>query len=126
MPSCIISFNMLQHDGCDGTSRYNFARNFTGPLLNLLFYNNGYHTIHHMHPGLHWSELPERHRADVAPYIAPLLDQRNILGYIWRTFVWPGIRIDWKGARWTPPPPEPDQQWFSELITETYSTGEAN
>jgi fatty acid desaturase len=93
---CIISLNLLQHDGCDPDSRYNFARNFTGDWLNFFCYNNGYHTIHHLHPGLHWSVLPQRHEVEILPYIAPSLDQQHILTYIWRTFINPGIRIDWE------------------------------
>lgn len=158
---CIISLNLLQHDGCDPESRYNFSRNFTGKWLNFFCYNNGYHTIHHLHPsvtqrgisgcrmmtsaircqichsshlfsvlsflisGLHWSLLPDRHEKELIPYIAPALDQPYILTYIWRTFVYPGIRIDWEGNPWTPPPLEPDVPWFYEQ-TETYSTGETN
>lgn len=42
---CIVSLNLLQHDGCDADSRHNFSRNFTGRWLNFFCYNNGYHTI---------------------------------------------------------------------------------
>ena len=122
---CIISLNMLQHDGCDPDSKYNFARNFTGKWLNFFCYNNGYHTIHHLHPGLHWSVLPERHEKELLPYIAPSLDQPYVLTYIWRTFINPGIRIDWEGKPWQPPPLEPDEPWFMDT-SETYSTGEQN
>ena len=93
---CIISLNLLQHDGCDPDSRYNFARNFTGEWLNFFCYNNGYHTVHHLHPGLHWSVLPQRHEVEILPYIAPSLDQPYVLTYIWKTFINPGIRIDWE------------------------------
>lgn len=122
---CIISLNLLQHDGCDPDSKYNFARNFTGKWLNFFCYNNGYHTIHHLHPGLHWSVLPERHEKELLPYIAPSLDQPYVLTYIWRTFITPGIRIDWEGKPWQPPPMEPDEPWFMDT-SETYSTGEQN
>ena len=36
---------------------YNGARNFVGPVINYLTFNNGYHTIHHMYPTMHWSRL---------------------------------------------------------------------
>jgi len=52
---------MLQHDGCDEGNNINSARNFTGSIINYLTFNNGYHTIHHMNPKLHWSKLPEMH-----------------------------------------------------------------
>lgn len=41
-----------QHDGCDENSKYNFSRNFVGKWFNFLLFNNGYHTIHHMSPGM--------------------------------------------------------------------------
>lgn len=37
---------------------WNGARNFVGPVINYLTFNNGYHTIHHMYPTMHWSRLP--------------------------------------------------------------------
>ena len=94
---CILSLNMLQHDGCDITSKYNFARNFTDPLLNYLTFNNGYHTVHHLYPGLHWSVLPQKHQELIAPHIAPSLEDPSILGYMFRAFIYPGIRLDWQG-----------------------------
>ncbi|KAH6640055.1 fatty acid desaturase-domain-containing protein [Truncatella angustata] len=94
---CILSLNLLQHDGCDVTSKYNFARNFTDPLLNYLCFNNGFHTIHHLYPGLHWSVLPRKHEELIAPHIAPSLEDPSILAYMWRTFVWPGLRLDYRG-----------------------------
>ncbi|KAK8130835.1 hypothetical protein PG984_007273 [Apiospora sp. TS-2023a] len=93
----ILSLNLLQHDGADLLSRYNFARNFTDPLLNWLCFNNGYHTIHHLYPGLHWSILPQKHQELIAGHIAPSLEDPSILGYIWRSFIWPGVRLDYLG-----------------------------
>jgi len=93
---CILSLNFLQHDGCDMDSKFNFARNFTGRTLNYLCFNNGYHTIHHLYPGLHWTLLPKRHRELVAPHIAPTLENPSILAYMWRNFVYPGVRLDYR------------------------------
>lgn len=121
----IISLNFIQHDGCDMTSKYNFARNFTGSVLNYLCFNNGYHTIHHVHPGLHWSETYEKHKALVEPFIAKSLDQESMGEYCFRAFIYPGKRLDYLGK-----PVEfveedflPDEPW-SYGQEETYSTGE--
>ncbi|KAH8889154.1 hypothetical protein GQ53DRAFT_653010 [Thozetella sp. PMI_491] len=123
---CILTLNMLQHDGCDITSKYNFARNFTGSVINYLCFNNGYHTVHHLYPGLHWSALPKKHQELIAPHIAPNLDEPNILTYMWRTFVWPGIRVDWRGKPLILTKEEiemKDEPWFYEQ-EETYSKNE--
>jgi len=108
----IITMNLLQHDGCDEESEWNHSRNFVGKLVNWWTYNNGYHTIHHMEPGLHWSLLPEAHKARVAPYIHPNLDQKSLLAYLFRTFGWPGKRLRYDGAPINPPEEGPDEEWI--------------
>jgi len=119
----IVSINLLQHDGCDIVSResktnpaYNTARNFTGTTLNLLTFNNGFHTIHHMHPTMHWSRLRHEHNTKVRPNIHPNLDQPCILSYIIETFIYPGKRVDYLGhpVQFTSPPSEPDEDWIYE------------
>ncbi|KAI5460519.1 fatty acid desaturase-domain-containing protein [Mariannaea sp. PMI_226] len=123
---CILSLNMLQHDGCDITSKYNFARNFTDPLLNYLAFNNGFHTIHHLYPGLHWSILPQKHQELIAPHIAPSLEDPSILAYMWRTFIWPGVRLDYLGKPLILTKEEMemrDEPWLYKQ-EETYSTNE--
>jgi hypothetical protein len=34
-----------------------------GRIYNALFFNDGYHVEHHVHPGVHWSDLPARARS---------------------------------------------------------------
>ncbi len=82
----LVAVNLLQHDGCDPASRYNHSRNFTGRLGNWLFLNNGYHTVHHRNPGLHWSRLAEEH-ARIRHEIDPRLDERSILGFLLRHYI---------------------------------------
>lgn len=60
--------------------------------------NNGYHTIHHYFPYMHWSLLPEAHNDVVKPTIDPVLDQDNMLTYIFKTFVYPGRREWYDGT----------------------------
>ena len=98
----IVTMNLLQHDGCTtpepGKRDYNMARNFVGPVINFLAFNNGYHTIHHFFPTMHWSRLPEEHERQIVPHILPELDERCMARYILRTFFWPGRRVDMQGG----------------------------
>lgn len=58
----ILRINLLQHAGRD-TRGPHHSRDYTGIVFNTLFLNNGYHTVHHDRPGVHWSELPALHAA---------------------------------------------------------------
>jgi hypothetical protein len=119
----IVSMNLLQHDGCDVISTdnktntgFNTARNFTGTTINLLTFNNGFHTIHHMYPTMHWSRLRHEHNSKIQPHIHPNLDQPCMLSYIIATFVYPGKRVDYMGhaVKFTSSPFEPDEDWIRE------------
>ena len=68
----IVSLNILQHRGCDPTSKFNHSRDFTGKYLNYFFFQNGYHIEHHNSPGVHWSKLHkihEKHRDKISPHL---------------------------------------------------------
>lgn len=80
--AALVAVNLLQHDGCTPGSPHDQARNFTGRLGNWLFFNNGYHTAHHLHPETHWSTLPGLHAREVRPQMDPRLEQRSILGFL--------------------------------------------
>ncbi|MBX3192918.1 MAG: fatty acid desaturase [Labilithrix sp.] len=108
----IVSMNYLQHDGCDTESDYNHSRNFVGKVLNYLTLNNGYHAVHHMEPGLHWSLLPAEHEKRVKPFIHPALDQASIVLYMWRAFGWPGKRLRYDGEPVVLPEEGPDEEWI--------------
>lgn len=73
-------------------SKWNHSRNFVDPILNYLILNNGYHTMHHMYPGKHWTELKELHEKMVKPHIDPRLDCPSLFGYLFKTFIYPGKR----------------------------------
>ena len=79
-------FNYVQHVEAATGSRWNHSRNFVSPVLNVLLFNNGYHTVHHEKPGVHWSELPALHGEHKAK-ISPLLLIRSWWGYMAWTFL---------------------------------------
>lgn len=107
----IVTFNLLQHDGCDETSEYNHSRNFVGKLVNWFTFNNGFHTIHHIKPGLHWSLTPAAHDKLVAPHIHPNLDQKSLALYLFRTFLL-SQRRTYDGQPYRPVSLGPDEEWI--------------
>jgi fatty acid desaturase len=100
----IFGFGYVQHDGCDPHSEHNNARNFHGRLFNWLIFDNGYHTIHHLHAGLHWSQARVAHQQEIAPHIHPALELRSVLAYLWVTYLWPGRRTHYAGGAVALPP----------------------
>ncbi|MBC6476530.1 MAG: fatty acid desaturase [Hormoscilla sp. GM7CHS1pb] len=50
----------------------------------MFFFNNGYHTIHHLRSTLHWSLLPQGHDRLVKPYIDPQLEVKSLGGFLFR------------------------------------------
>jgi fatty acid desaturase len=108
----IIGMNYLQHDGCDERHPYNHSRNFVGKLVNWLTFNNGYHGMHHKMPGLHWSLLPAHHAEKIRPYLDPRLDEPSLPLYLIRTFIFPGVRRRFDGARVALPPRSNDENWI--------------
>lgn len=84
---CILRINLIQHDRADIESEWNHSRNFVGRAFNWIMCNNGYHTIHHNRAGLHWSELDRAHAREVVQRIDPGLDERSMVVYLLRTYL---------------------------------------
>ncbi len=93
----LVGFGYVQHDGGDETCDYNNARNFHGRVFNWFIFNNAFHTIHHLRPGLHWSLGPKMHAELIAPHIAPSLEEPSIVAYMFRTFLLRGGRVRYDG-----------------------------
>lgn len=75
--------NYVQHVGCDPTSPDNHSRNFTNPLFNWLLFGNGYHTVHHEHPGSHWTLYRALHQ-ERADRIDPALNLDTPFSFLWQ------------------------------------------
>ncbi|MEM8860474.1 MAG: fatty acid desaturase [Chloroflexota bacterium] len=84
--STVLIINYIQHVHADEEDEYNHSRNFTGWLFNFLAFNNGYHTVHHMRPGLHWSQTPQAH-AEIEARIDPALNEVSLAWYLIRVYV---------------------------------------
>ncbi len=82
----ILVFNYLQHVHADEESDVNHSRNIVGPALNWFLFNNGYHTVHHDKPGLHWSRTPAAH-AEISAKIDPRLNEPSIFWLLFRVYV---------------------------------------
>lgn len=82
----MVSTGYFQHHHADELSPVNFARNFTGRLNNWMHFNHGFHTVHHIDMGLHWTEWPEAHWA-MEHQIDPDLNEPNLPWYMIRTLI---------------------------------------
>lgn len=81
---CIVAINLIQHHDCAHASTHDHSRNLTGPILNWIFLNNGFHTAHHLRPAMHWSLLAEYHQCEVVPRIRRDLNEPSLLPFLWR------------------------------------------
>ncbi len=79
----LLGINLLQHQDCEHDSEWDHSRNLTGKFMNWLLLNNGFHTIHHISPSLHWSKLPQHHRDQVEPHMNPSLNHRSLTNLLW-------------------------------------------
>ena len=82
----ILLFNYVQHVHANEESEWNHSRNFVGPMLNTLLFNNGFHTIHHERAGIHWSLTPKEH-AKIEHHIDDSLKERSFWWYMIRTYI---------------------------------------
>ena len=76
----LMASNYLQHAQCEVGSAHNHSRNFIGRIFNLLFFNVGYHTAHHLDQKIHWTKLPKAHQA-IQSHVDTHLCKRNFIAY---------------------------------------------
>lgn len=108
----IAGINFVQHDGCDGDSKYNHSRNFTGKLVNWFTFNNGFHGIHHIHAGLHWSLTPAAHEKELKPFMDPRLEYKSLLAFLFKQYIFPGVRTRYDGTPVVLGAPREDESWI--------------
>lgn len=82
----MIFTNYIQHVHCDPWSPDNHSRNFVSKLDNWFTFQAGYHTVHHEHPGTHWSKYPQLH-AQRADRIHPALNEHSIFTFCIKNYV---------------------------------------
>lgn len=70
------------HAGLDTDDHFEASHNIMHRWYNLLTGNLGYHTAHHIKPGLHWSKLPEYH-ATIADKIPKELYAKPFIPFKW-------------------------------------------
>jgi fatty acid desaturase len=86
MPAALATYfmmftNYIQHVDCDPASPDDHSRNFTSPLWNWFVFDNGFHSVHHEQPGVHWSRYRALH-AERAARIHPSLNLATPLTYL--------------------------------------------
>ena len=83
----LFTFGLFQHQDMDGHSPYNNSRNITSFWFNWFYINIGFHSAHHLRPGVHWSLLPELHRREIAPHLDPRLEEKSMASFYWNWFL---------------------------------------
>lgn len=82
----VLVFNYLQHVGADELSKWEHSRDMVSPIFNVFVFNNGYHTVHHDHPGVHWSKCPEEHEK-IKDNLNPVLVEHSFWWFLIRTYL---------------------------------------
>jgi fatty acid desaturase len=83
----LLISNLLNHDNCEQNLSVNNSRDFVGKFENWFFWNSGYHTAHHLNPGLHWNDLPILHRNKVLPVKKNNFIEYSFWGYFFRYLI---------------------------------------
>lgn len=121
----IMLFNYEQHVHTDPWSEHAHSRSFNGALTNFFLFANGYHTVHHEHPGTHWSKLKELHLA-IEDQIPPELLERSLFWYWFRQYFlapfFPSLGTKQYGRA---PFDPPNGMRVAELVTDSVGLGEA-
>lgn len=74
--------------------------NNAGNILNILIFNQGYHSVHHRYPGIHWSQIPDKmdYMRDVDPGV--IVPYWMVAQSGWRLFAPGGFLNERWGNKW--------------------------
>ncbi len=98
--NAVLIINYIQHVHADELSEWNHSRNFVGDFANWFMMNNGYHTIHHEKPSIHWSTAKAEHDviadkidAELKVPLSAYLFKNYILGFFAKRFRTESMRL---------------------------------
>lgn len=95
--------NWGQHafaDASDPQNPYKLSATIISSRHNRRCFNNGYHVVHHMHPTMHWSEMPAAFRANGAAYDAnEAMVFKGVLSFQLLTIMLALRRFDWVASK---------------------------
>jgi fatty acid desaturase len=76
------------------------STNTVGNWLNFFIFNQGYHSVHHRYPGIHWSQIPDK--LDFMRQVQPdvIVPYWMTLTSAWRLVMPKGFLDATYGARW--------------------------
>lgn len=74
--------------------------NTVGNVLNFFIFNQGYHSVHHRYPGIHWTQIPDKfeYMRQVDPGV--IVPYWMLLPSAWRLFSPRGFLTTSYGRRW--------------------------
>jgi fatty acid desaturase len=82
----LFTFGLFQHQDMEPYCPYNNSRNITSFWFNWFYFNIGFHSAHHLRPGVHWSLLPDLHKREIAARLDPRLDEKSMISFYWNWF----------------------------------------
>lgn len=73
----LIAATYKHHAGLETDDHFEASTNRLSRFYNLRTFNLGYHTAHHLKPGIHWAKLPEMHQEIEDKIPAELISDSN-------------------------------------------------
>lgn len=87
----LLAGNLADHDHCELGSEFNHSRHFLNGIENWIFFNNGYHGIHHLYPNAHWSLLPELYQKQYQEKVDRQYVHNSFFGFLLRNYLFANV-----------------------------------